>query len=66
MKLTCPKSSQSCQTGDYQIKVINKLPRPEPDLDWLMKTPKMDAMSKLMNWFCCGAWALILGAIFFS
>lgn len=49
-----------------QIKIIDKLPRPEPDLDWLMKTPKMDIASKVMTYFCCIAWALILLAIFFS
>ena len=66
MKLTCPKSFQSCQTGDYQIKIIDNRPKPEPiNLDWL-DHPKMDAMSKVMTWFCCGAWLLILLAIFFS
>lgn len=48
------------------IKIIDNRPSTEPDLDWLMKTPKMDAMSKVMHWFCCGAWALILLAIFLS
>jgi len=49
------------------IKITDNRPKPEPiNLDWLMKTPKMDAMSKVMTWVCCGAWALILGAIFFS
>jgi len=49
-----------------QIKITDNRPSPEPDLDWLMKTPKMDFMSKFMNYFCCGAWALILLAIFFN
>ena len=66
MKITCPKSSQSCQTGDYQIKIIDNRPKPEPiNLDWL-DHPKMDIASKVMTWVCCIAWALILGAIFFS
>jgi len=56
----------SYDKDNYQIKIINKLPRQEPDLDWLMKTPKMDIASKVMTWFCCGAWALILLAIFSS
>jgi len=48
------------------IKIIDNRPSPEPiNLDWL-DHPKMDAMSKVMTWFCCGAWALILLAIFSS
>ena len=48
------------------IKIIDNRPKPEPiNLDWL-DHPKMDAMSKVMTWFCCGAWALILLAIFFN
>ena len=53
-------------TNMKPIKIIDNRPKPEPiNLDWL-DHPKMDAMSKVMTWFCCGAWALILGAIFFS
>jgi len=48
-----------------QIKITDNRPSPEPDLDWLMKTPKMDIASKVMTWFCCIAWLLILLAIFF-
>jgi hypothetical protein len=55
------------KTNMKPIKIIDNRPKPEPiNLDWLMKTPKMDFMSKFMTWFCCGAWLLILLAIFFS
>jgi len=49
-----------------QIKITDNRPSPEPiNLDWL-DHPKMDIASKVMTWFCCGAWLLILFAIFFS
>jgi hypothetical protein len=67
MKLTCPKFSQSCQTGDYQIKVINKLPRPEPNFDWLNKPSLFDRFLTYSFPLLCGlGWLLILLAIFSS
>ena len=67
MKLTCPKSSQSCRTGDYQIKVINKLPRPEPNFDWLNKPTLFDRfLTYSFPLFCGVMWGLILYAILFS
>ena len=62
--MKCPKSSQS---GDYQIKVINKLPRPEPNFDWLNKPTLFDRFISYSFPILCGVmWGLILYAILFS
>jgi len=62
----CPKSSQSCHTGDYQIKVINKVPDRRIDLDW-MKPSKMDNfLESCFILFCASSWFVILGLILFS
>jgi len=63
----CPKSSQSCQTGDYQIKVINKLPSSadmiDKEVDKLF-TPA--PLEKLGPFILLGLWIAILFAIFSS
>jgi len=66
MKLTCPKSSQSCQTGDYQIKVINKIPRPKPNFDWLKPTLFDRFLTYSFPLLCGLGWVCILLAIFSS
>jgi len=62
MKLTCPKSSQSCQTGDYQIKLINKLPSSADQIE--RETAKLfnSKLSVFLGYafpvICCIGWCL--------
>ena len=68
MKLTCPKSSQSCQTGDYQIKVINKLPSPSDIIArQVLKTTIFDKLTTFaFPLLCAIGWLLIVWAILFN
>ena len=63
----CPKSSQSCQTGDYQIKVINKLPTASDQIE--RETAQLFTpapLEKLAPFILLGLWIAILFAIFSS
>ena len=66
----CLKSSQSCQTGDYQIKIINKLPSPseqiDKDVDKLFNTKLQTFLGYAFPFICGIGWLLILLAIFSS
>jgi len=66
--MKCPKSSQSCQTGDYQIKVINKIPSPSDMIaNQVLKPTAFDKFTTyFMPVFCGVMWGLILYAILFS
>jgi len=67
MKLTCPKSSQSCQTGDYQIKVINRIPTPADQIDKEVDKLFTPApLEKFVPFILLGFWIAILFAIFSS
>ena len=67
MKLTCPKSSQSCQNGDYQIKLINKLPTASQTIDKEVDKLFTPApLEKLIPFILLGFWIAILFAIFSS
>ena len=67
MKLTCPKSSQSCQNGDYQIKLIDKLPTPSDMIDKEVDKLFTHApLQKLAPFILLGFWIAILFAIFSS
>lgn len=63
----CLKSSQSCQTGDYQIKVINRIPTPADQIE--RETAKLFTpapLEKFVPFLLLGFWVAILFAIFSS
>lgn len=66
----CPKSSQSCQTGDYQIKIINRIPTPADQIDKEVAKLFNPKLNKFLGFafplICCIGWILILLAIFSS
>ena len=63
----CPKSSQSCQTGDYQIKVINRIPTPSDMIDKEVDKLFTPApLEKLAPFILLGFWIAILFAILAS
>lgn len=66
MKLTCLKSSQSCRLGDYQIKVIDKVPDRRIDLEWMKPSKMGNFLEYCFILFCASTWFVILGFILFS
>ena len=66
----CLKSSQSCQTGDYQIKIINRIPSPSDQIERetakLFNTKLNNFLGYAFPLICCLGWVCILGAILSS
>ena len=66
----CLKSSQSCQTGDYQMKIINRIPTPSDQIDKEVAKLFNPKLNKFLAYafplICASGWLLILLAIFSS
>jgi len=60
MKLTCPKSSQSCQTGDYQMNKEHLLSKANKCDRSVATTIKDHLLSFLILNLCFGSWWIIL------